>query len=53
MLTASTLGCDNREHALFVNTEQDLGGRKMDKVVWMLLTWFEYQQCPRRGFMML
>lgn len=42
MLTASTLGWDSKEHALYVNLEQDLGGRKMGKVAWTLLTWFDY-----------
>lgn len=36
-------GYGSKEHAQSVNLGQDLGGMKMDKVVWMLLTWFSYK----------
>lgn len=40
-LIALIHGCGNREHALFVNTEQGPGGMKMVHMVkWMLLLWF-------------
>ena len=36
-------GYGSKEHAQSVNLGQDLGGMEMDKVDWMLLTWFSYK----------
>jgi len=43
MRVALIHGYGNREHAQSVNLGQDLGGMKMDKVDWMLHTWFSYK----------
>lgn len=41
MPTALTLGCDSREHALFVNLKWGLDGTRVDPVNSMLLIWFK------------